>query len=100
MVPVLPWLVRDYIVLDRVVPISTGGGKALYIGAYLPGDGNHFKTKVILYRRVFPNRKADEETILRSRMAPLLNRIAEQYPICHATRPSRSSAGRTCAASR
>jgi hypothetical protein len=80
LVPVLPWLVRDYVVLDRVVPISTGGGKALYIGTYLPGDGNHFKTKVILYHRFHPKRQVSEDTILRSRMAPLLNRVASRYP--------------------
>jgi 4-amino-4-deoxy-L-arabinose transferase-like glycosyltransferase len=32
---VLPWTVRNYVVLDRVVPVSTGGGQVLYEGSYL-----------------------------------------------------------------
>jgi len=27
--------------LGRFVPVSTGGGKALFIGTYLPGNGIH-----------------------------------------------------------
>jgi hypothetical protein len=80
LIPVLPWLVRDYVILDRVVPISTGGGKALFIGTYLPGDGNHFKTKVILYRRFHPKVRISDERILKKSMVPLLNRVAGRYP--------------------
>ena len=39
-VVVLPWTVRNAVALDRVVPISTGGGQVLYAGTYLPSDGN------------------------------------------------------------
>ena len=39
-VVVVPWTVRNAVVLDRVVPISTGGGQVLYAGTYLPSDGN------------------------------------------------------------
>jgi 4-amino-4-deoxy-L-arabinose transferase-like glycosyltransferase len=35
-----PWTIRTAIVLDRVVPVSTGGGKALFIGTYLDADGD------------------------------------------------------------
>src|SRR5690606_32363390 len=28
---IAPWAIRNQIVLDRTVPISTGGGKALYV---------------------------------------------------------------------
>jgi Dolichyl-phosphate-mannose-protein mannosyltransferase len=41
LVPIVPWTVRNVVVLDRVVPISTGGGKALYVGTYLPADGEY-----------------------------------------------------------
>jgi len=37
---VVPWTVRNAIVLDRVVPISTGGGQVLFTGTYLPSDGD------------------------------------------------------------
>jgi hypothetical protein len=40
LLPIVPWTVRNLIVLDRFVPISTGGGKALYIGTYMPADGD------------------------------------------------------------
>jgi 4-amino-4-deoxy-L-arabinose transferase-like glycosyltransferase len=35
---VLPWTVRNFVVLDRLVPLSTGGGQVLYQGSYLPAD--------------------------------------------------------------
>jgi 4-amino-4-deoxy-L-arabinose transferase-like glycosyltransferase len=38
-----PWTVRNVIVLDRVVPVSTGVGKTLYIGTSLSADGDGVK---------------------------------------------------------
>ncbi|HEX5990782.1 MAG TPA: glycosyltransferase family 39 protein [Solirubrobacterales bacterium] len=49
--PIIPWTIRNTIVLDRVVPISTGGGKALYVGTYLPADGEYQRVKAILAER-------------------------------------------------
>jgi 4-amino-4-deoxy-L-arabinose transferase-like glycosyltransferase len=49
--PILPWAIRNYVVLDRVVPISTGGGKALYVGTYLPADGEYQRVKALLAER-------------------------------------------------
>jgi len=49
--PILPWTVRNLVVLDKVVPISTGGGKALYVGTYLPADGEYQRVKAILAER-------------------------------------------------
>jgi len=42
--PIAPWTIRNYVVLDRFVPVSTGGGSAVFIGTYLPGSGDHFET--------------------------------------------------------
>jgi 4-amino-4-deoxy-L-arabinose transferase-like glycosyltransferase len=39
-VVVVPWTVRNAIALDRLVPISTGGGQVLFAGTYLPSDGD------------------------------------------------------------
>jgi hypothetical protein len=39
-VVVVPWTIRNAVALDRVVPISTGGGQVLFAGTYLPSDGN------------------------------------------------------------
>jgi 4-amino-4-deoxy-L-arabinose transferase-like glycosyltransferase len=33
---VLPWTIRNFVVFERLVPISTGGGQLLYEGSYLP----------------------------------------------------------------
>ncbi len=49
--PILPWTIRNVVVLDRVVPISTGGGKALYVGTYLPADGEYQRVKALLAER-------------------------------------------------
>ncbi len=40
---VAPWTVRNLIVLDRFVPISTGGGQVLFAGTYLPSGGDPLK---------------------------------------------------------
>ncbi len=43
-----PWTIRNAIVLDRAVPISTGGGKALFIGTYLDAHGDGPKLRELL----------------------------------------------------
>jgi hypothetical protein len=40
LVIIAPWTIRNAIALDRVVPISTGGGQVLFAGTYLPSDGD------------------------------------------------------------
>ncbi|MGE5281002.1 MAG: glycosyltransferase family 39 protein [Chloroflexota bacterium] len=37
---ILPWTIRNLVVLDRLVPISTGGGQVLYEGSYVPAGPN------------------------------------------------------------
>ena len=44
----LPWAIRNQVDLHRTVPISTGGGKALYIGTYLEADGDGPKLRELL----------------------------------------------------
>lgn len=39
-VVVIPWTVRNYVVLERFVPISTGGGQVLFAGTYIPSGGD------------------------------------------------------------
>jgi len=53
--PILPWTIRNVVVLDRVVPISTGGGKALYVGTYLPADGEYQRVKADLAQKYLPS---------------------------------------------
>jgi hypothetical protein len=43
-----PWTIHNEISLHRTVPISTGGGKALFIGTYLDADGDGPKLRELL----------------------------------------------------
>jgi hypothetical protein len=42
-IALVPWTVRNAVVLHKVTPVGEGGGNALFIGTYLPADGDHFK---------------------------------------------------------
>ena len=48
-----PWTVRNYMALDRFVPVTTGGGKALFVATYLPGDGRQQLVKRQLIARYY-----------------------------------------------
>jgi 4-amino-4-deoxy-L-arabinose transferase-like glycosyltransferase len=81
LLPIVPWAVRNQVVLDRTVPISTGGGKALYVGTFLPADGEYQRVKAILAKRYLdrdldPHSRALEEVD----PAPLFDRVAARYP--------------------
>ncbi len=81
-----PWAIRNAIVLDRFVPVSTGGGKTLFIGTYLDADGDGPKLRELLLSQ----RPALRERLSQrgpvddpSQMAleRVLNRVAaERYP--------------------
>jgi 4-amino-4-deoxy-L-arabinose transferase-like glycosyltransferase len=45
---IAPWTIRNAIELDRFVPVSTGGGKALFIGSYVAADGDGPKLRELL----------------------------------------------------
>jgi 4-amino-4-deoxy-L-arabinose transferase-like glycosyltransferase len=81
LLPVVPWAIRNQVVLHRTVPISTGGGKALYVGTFLPADGEYQRVKAILamrylHREYDPHSQALEEV----NPVPLFDRVAERYP--------------------
>jgi 4-amino-4-deoxy-L-arabinose transferase-like glycosyltransferase len=81
LLPIVPWTIRNVDVLGRVVPISTGSGKALYVGTFLPADGEYQRVKAILYERydhksLPPNSEALNEVD----PTPLFNRVAARYP--------------------
>ncbi|HEY0278484.1 MAG TPA: glycosyltransferase family 39 protein [Solirubrobacterales bacterium] len=50
LLPIVPWTVRNIIVLHKLTPISTGGGKALYVGTFYPADGEYARVKAILLK--------------------------------------------------
>jgi len=80
--PILPWTVHNQVTLHRAVPISTGGGKALYVGTFLPADGEYQRVKARLlsryrHRDLPPHSQALEEVD----PTPLFDRVAEErYP--------------------
>jgi 4-amino-4-deoxy-L-arabinose transferase-like glycosyltransferase len=81
LLPIAPWTVRNQVVLDRTVPISTGGGKALYVGTFLPADGEYQRVKAILAKR-YLHRDLDphSEALEAVDPTPLFDRVAARYP--------------------
>ena len=78
---IVPWTVRNVDVLGRVVPISTGSGKALYVGTFLPADGEYQRVKAILVER-YQERTLDphSEELEEVNPTPLFDRVAARYP--------------------
>jgi 4-amino-4-deoxy-L-arabinose transferase-like glycosyltransferase len=81
LLPIVPWTIRNVDVLDRVVPISTGSGKALYVGTFLPADGEYQRVKAILVER-YEGRSLDPHSAALDAVdpTPLFDRVAERYP--------------------
>jgi Dolichyl-phosphate-mannose-protein mannosyltransferase len=82
LLPIAPWAIRNQVVLDRTVPISTGGGKALYVGTLLPADGEYQRVKALLVGR-YLDRDLEPGSAALDRIdpAPLFDRVAEsRYP--------------------
>jgi hypothetical protein len=77
---ILPWTVHVSNDLGRFVPVSTGGGKALFIGTYLPGRGLHEGVKQHLLHQIRGGPPIPEERLRRIPMNPLLDRVARRYP--------------------
>ncbi|HEX4305400.1 MAG TPA: glycosyltransferase family 39 protein [Solirubrobacterales bacterium] len=76
---VVPWTVRNAIALDRLVPISTGGGQVLFAGTYLPSDGDPEKVGAEVVER-HPELFGPHAT-QQLRLEQILARLAAQrYP--------------------
>jgi 4-amino-4-deoxy-L-arabinose transferase-like glycosyltransferase len=81
LLPIVPWTVRNVDVLDRVVPISTGSGKALYVGTFLPADGEYQRVKALLAKRYLGrNLDPNSEALNEVDPTPLFDRVARRYP--------------------
>ncbi len=81
LLPIVPWTIRNQVVLDRTVPISTGGGKALYVGTYLPADGEYLRVKALLVKRYLHRDLAPgSEALDAVDPTPLFDRVADRYP--------------------
>jgi hypothetical protein len=76
---VVPWTARNAIALDRLVPISTGGGQVLFAGTYLPSDGDPEKVGEEVVRR-HPE-LFGSHAVRRLRLEQILARLAHRrYP--------------------
>jgi 4-amino-4-deoxy-L-arabinose transferase-like glycosyltransferase len=81
LLPIVPWTIRNIDVLGRVVPISTGSGKALYVGTYLPADGEYQRVKALLVKRYEGRDLAPDSAALDAvDPTPLFDRVAQRYP--------------------
>jgi 4-amino-4-deoxy-L-arabinose transferase-like glycosyltransferase len=80
-VPIVPWTIHNIVTLDRAVPISTGGGKALYVGTLLPADGEYQRAKALLAKR-YLNRDLEpgSEALEKINPTPLFDRVAARHP--------------------
>ena len=63
------------------MPISTGGGKALYVGTFLPADGEYQRVKAILAKRyLHRDLPPHSEALEKVDPTPLFDRVARRYP--------------------
>jgi hypothetical protein len=76
----VPWTVRNFIELDRFVPVTTGGGKALFVATYLPGDGRQLRVKRELIRRFEHKQNVTDREVADTQMKDLLDKVARKYP--------------------
>jgi 4-amino-4-deoxy-L-arabinose transferase-like glycosyltransferase len=84
LVAIVPWTVRNLVVLERLVPISTGSGKALYVGTYYPADGEYQRVKAILYERYEgKSLPPGSEALNDVNPTPLFDRVANEYKAEH-----------------
>ena len=81
LLPIVPWTIHNQLTLHRTVPISTGGGKALYVGTFLPADGEYQRVKARLATRYLHRTLPPQsEALERVDPTPLFNRVADRYP--------------------
>jgi 4-amino-4-deoxy-L-arabinose transferase-like glycosyltransferase len=79
-VVVVPWMARNQAAVGKWT-VSTGGGKALFVATFLPGDGRQVPTKRELMRRFLGAKDPITTPELKAQpMTPLLDRVARKYP--------------------
>ena len=82
LIPIVPWTVHNYNQLDRVVPVSTGSGKALFTGTYYPGDGEYQQVKAeLLFEQTGRRLDPDSEELEKVDPVPLFDRAANEYKL-------------------
>jgi 4-amino-4-deoxy-L-arabinose transferase-like glycosyltransferase len=81
LVPIIPWTIHNLVSVNRFVPISTGGGKALYVGTTLSADGDYQRVKAELVQRYQGrNLEPGSPQLDAVNPTPLFNRVAAEHP--------------------
>jgi 4-amino-4-deoxy-L-arabinose transferase-like glycosyltransferase len=81
LLPIVPWTIHNLVSIDRFVPISTGGGKALYVGTDLSADGDYQRVKAELVERYRGrNLEPGSPQLNAINPTPLFDRVAARYP--------------------
>ena len=81
LIPIAPWSIHNLKTLDRFVPITTGSGKALFVGTNLPAGGEYQQVKADLLERYRGVRLEPGSPELDDvDPVPLFDRAARQYP--------------------
>lgn len=78
---IAPWSTYASVREDRLVPVTTGGGSALFVGTYLPGDGTTVGLKAALAPRLrarYPAYRNDEARDIPAELA--LDLVAARHP--------------------
>jgi hypothetical protein len=78
-----PWTIRNFIVLDRFVPLSTGGGKVLFTGTRLPTDGDALE----LEQRLLESRPWLRRDVAAARPRPVPARAGPRILLSQASLP-------------
>ena len=75
---VAPWTTRNAVALDRLVPVSTGGGQVLFAGSYLPSGGDPERVgEEVLERHLELRERLPSEPRLEQILAAL---ATQRYP--------------------
>jgi 4-amino-4-deoxy-L-arabinose transferase-like glycosyltransferase len=81
LLPIVPWTIRNIVVLERLVPISTGSGNALYVGTFYPAGGEYQRVKALLYERETGiSLPPHSQALNKVNPTPLFDKVASRYP--------------------
>ena len=81
LIAIAPWVIHASQRADRLIPISTSGGSAIFVGTYLPGDGTMFGLKRALGNQMrLQNPRLGATPNFRLPQERLLDLVAARHP--------------------
>ena len=95
LIAVAPWVIHASQRADRLIPISTSGGSAIFVGTYLPGDGTMFGLKRALGNQMrLQNPRLGATPNFRLPQERLLDLVAARHPEMGRDEALRAEAGK------